>query len=150
MTIRIRAARVEDATAACTVLRRSITELCEADHRNDEAFLARWLANKTPENVLGWIASSNVFVAQDDTGIVGIAALGGSGQITLNYVAPEARFRGVSKALLHAAERKALELGFATCTLKSTKTAREFYLAAGYRELRSLPEGQMAKSLVPG
>src|SRR4051794_36389537 len=130
--MRIRAARAEDATAACTVLRRSITELCEADHRSDEPFLARWLENKKPENVLGWIAGSHVFVAEDDTGIVGIAALDGSGQITLNYVAPEARFRGVSRALFHAVEQRALELGLATCTLKSTKTARQFYLAAGY------------------
>ena len=135
--------------SACAVLRRSITELCEADHRNDGRFLARWLANKTPENVRGWIAGSHVFVAEDDTGIVGIAALDGSGQLTLNYVAPEVRFRGVSKALLHAAERRALELGFASCALKSTKTARQFYLAAGYRDLGDLTEGRMAKSLVP-
>jgi len=30
-------------------MRRSIAELCVADHRNDEAILSRWLGNKTPE-----------------------------------------------------------------------------------------------------
>jgi hypothetical protein len=48
----IRDAETEDALAACQVLRRSITELCISDHRNDPTILGRWLANKTPENVV--------------------------------------------------------------------------------------------------
>jgi hypothetical protein len=47
----IRAAVPEDALAACEVMRRSISELCEADHRNDPVILGRWLANKAPETV---------------------------------------------------------------------------------------------------
>jgi quinol monooxygenase YgiN len=39
----IRAARPEDAPAACDVLRRSITELCGADHHDDPEILRRWL-----------------------------------------------------------------------------------------------------------
>jgi len=37
----IRDAVPSDARAACEVLRRSITELCVADHRNEPAILAR-------------------------------------------------------------------------------------------------------------
>jgi hypothetical protein len=44
-----RRARVEDAAAACDVMRRSITELCLADHANDPTILEAWLANKTPD-----------------------------------------------------------------------------------------------------
>jgi hypothetical protein len=47
--MRIRNAVPEDAAAACEVMRRSIAELCVADHRNDPAILERWLANKTPD-----------------------------------------------------------------------------------------------------
>jgi hypothetical protein len=43
----IRDAMTEDAPAACDVLRRSISELCVADHGNDPTILARWLSNKT-------------------------------------------------------------------------------------------------------
>jgi len=50
--MKIRDARVVDAPAARQVLRRSIIELCVADHRNDPAILTKWLANKTPE-ILG-------------------------------------------------------------------------------------------------
>jgi len=145
--IRIRAARPDDAAAACHVLRRSITELCVEDHRNDEAFLARWLGNKTPENVRSWIADSHVFVAEEDDRIVAVSALTNSGHITLNYVSPDARFRGISKALVREMEQKAAELGRRICTLESTKTAERFYRALGYREQSNLAKGLLAKSL---
>ena len=54
-----------------------------------------------------------------------------AGEITLNYVAPDARFRGVIDALLVALEDRAMERGNQLCTLKSTETARRFYLERG-------------------
>lgn len=54
------------------------------------------------------------------------------GEITLNYVSPEARFRGVSRALLAALEARALASGNSRCRLESTETARRFYLSNGY------------------
>lgn len=56
----IRRATPEDAEAACQVLRRSITELCIADHQGDAQSLAAWLANKTPENVRRWTANQHL------------------------------------------------------------------------------------------
>lgn len=146
--MRIRAARAEDAIEACDVVRRSITELCEADHANDPALLARWLANKTPENVGVWIKASHVFVAEEGSRIIGVAALTSLGHLTLNYVAQEARFRGISRALLREAEGKARDLGCRVCTLQSTKTAERFYRTAGYRERSNLPQGVLGKLLV--
>jgi GNAT superfamily N-acetyltransferase len=55
-----------------------------------------------------------------------------AGHITLNYVSPDARFRGVSRALLAALEARAVERGNRQCTLNSTETALKFYLANGY------------------
>ena len=37
--------------------RRSIIELCHADHRGDGSTLSQWLANKTADNMRRWIAS---------------------------------------------------------------------------------------------
>ena len=51
----IRDAVPEDALSACEVMRRSISELCSADHHNDPVILGRWLADKTPEIVASWI-----------------------------------------------------------------------------------------------
>ncbi len=50
----------------------------------------------------------------------------------LNYVSPDARLRGVSKALLGRMEAEARFLGLAECGLDSTRTARTFYQSAGY------------------
>ena len=132
----IRDAVLADAPAACAVLRRSITELCVADHRNDPAILERWLANKTPEIVASWIAQPaiSMLVAVEGGIILAVGAVTNAGEITLNYVSPDARFRGVSRAMLGALEARAAERGNTRCTLISTATARRFYHAAGYVE----------------
>ncbi|MCW6512435.1 hypothetical protein [Lichenifustis flavocetrariae] len=49
--VHVRQARSDDAEAAWAVLRRSILDLCQADHGHDAATLEHWLANKTPETV---------------------------------------------------------------------------------------------------
>ncbi len=46
----IRDATPDDAIAGCEVLKRSIAELCAADHESKPAILAQWLGNKTTEN----------------------------------------------------------------------------------------------------
>ena len=134
--LEIRRARLADAAAACDVMRRSIGELCRADHANDPAILEAWLANKTPETVARWIArpDNHFFVACEGDAIRAVAAMTSAGEIMLNYVAPEARFKGVSRALLRTLEDTARALGQARCTLTSTKTARRFYRDAGYVE----------------
>ena len=131
----IRPARNEDAEDACLVLRRSIIELCVADQGNDAKILAGWLANKTPEHVRTWIGNPDnvVVVAEEDGAILGVGAVARSGEITLNYVSPDARFRGVSKAMLARLEVQASAFGQTLCVLTSTSTARRLYEAAGYR-----------------
>jgi GNAT superfamily N-acetyltransferase len=136
----IRDAVAEDAPAACQVMRRSITELCVADHRDDPTILMRWLSNKTPEIVVSWIArpDNSLLVAVEHSTIIAVGSVTDAGEITLNYVSPDARFRGVSRALLGALEARALERGNARCTLTSTQTARRFYKSNGYVEERPL------------
>lgn len=132
----IRGARAEDAPAGCEALRRSIADLCAADHRNDPAILARWLGNKTPEIFRSWIAQAgnSLLVAVEGDEILAVGSVTDEGKITLNYVSPDARFRGVSRAMLRALEARAAERGNVRCTLISTETARRFYRANGYVE----------------
>jgi GNAT superfamily N-acetyltransferase len=132
----IREARPGDAQEACAVLRRSIIELCAADHAGDTHFLAARLANKTPENFAAWMqrADACYLLAIERDAIAAVGAVTDGGEILLNYVAPEARFHGASSALLAALERRAAERGATQCTLVGTQTARRFYLARGYRE----------------
>ncbi|MCO5066963.1 MAG: GNAT family N-acetyltransferase [Rhizobiaceae bacterium] len=153
--MRIRTAHADDAEGACEVLRRSIKELCVADHGDDLQSIEGWLSNKTPENVRSWIAAptQRLLVAEKDGRIVGIGGATEAGEITLNYVSPDARFQGVSKAILAALEGYLREKGQKRSTLSSTLTAHQFYCTAGYEnagepqawgKLRSQP---MAKTL---
>ena len=107
----IRDAQPEDAHSACEVVRRSISELCAADHGNDPTVLSQWLKNKTLGNVASWIArpDNSVLVAVEHGTILAVGAVTDSGEVTLNYVSPGARFRGVSRALLSALENRAAE-----------------------------------------
>ncbi len=126
----------EDAPAGCVVMRRSIAELCGTDHKNDPSILARWLGNKTVENFVAWIEQpdNSLMVAAEDGKIVAVGSVTDAGSIGLNYVSPDARFRGVSRALLRALEARAIVRGNRQCTLTSTETARQFYLSNGYVE----------------
>ncbi len=139
----VRDATPEDGSAGCEVMRRSIAELCVADHRNDPAILGRWLSNKTPEIFRSWISPDNsllvavetdAILAVETDAILAVGCVTGDGEITLNYVSPEARFCGVSTALLASLEKRAIERGNEVCRLESTETARRFYLARGYSE----------------
>jgi len=107
--VRIRDATPDDAEAACAVLRASIIELCTADHGNDPTLLERWLANKRPEIVAGWIGrpEHSLLVAVDGGDILAVGEVRDAGEITLNYVAPQARFCGISRAMLSAATQSA-------------------------------------------
>jgi GNAT superfamily N-acetyltransferase len=140
--IAIRDATADDADAACEVMRRSIVELCVADHGSDPKILASWLANKQPQVFRSWLArgGQSYLLAVAAGRIAGVGAVTDGGEITLNYVSPDFRFRGVSRSLLAELERRAAERGCDCCTLLSTTTARRFYLARGYTETGS-PQG---------
>jgi GNAT superfamily N-acetyltransferase len=132
--VEIRDATPEDADQACDVLRRSISQLCFVDHGNEPAILNAWLANKRPEIVAAWVSQpgNSLLLAVEGGAILAVGSVTDAGEITLNYVAPEARFRGVSRALLAALEARAFERGNTLCRLTSTETAHRFYRSAGY------------------
>ena len=133
----IRDARLGDADKACHVIRASITELCIADHRGNPDILERWLASKTPENVAAWAGAdgASLLVAVEADDVLAVGGVRDDGEITLNYVSPAARFRGVSAAMLNALEARAVTRGATRITLLSTETAHRFYLARGYRDM---------------
>lgn len=151
----IRPADVADAEEAASVLRRSIRELCVLDHGGDAQALDQWLGNKTPGHVRSWIEAPDgrIVVAKGDGVVFGVGGASRGGVITLNYVAPEVRFKGVSKAILASLEAYLRDQECAQSTLTSTRTAYAFYLAAGYEDAGQpefwgkLPGQPMKKSL---
>lgn len=134
MAITVRSALEADAPAACEVLRRSIRELCSADHHDNEAVLAAWLENKTVENVAAWVRSKSNFsvVAVEETVVRGFALLQRDGEVHFCYAAPEAIGRGAGKLMLQALEQEAARSGLKTLRLTSTLTAKPFYERHAY------------------
>ena len=133
----IRDATPADAVKACEAIRASITELCIADHNRNPEILRRWLAGKTPDNVAAWAtaAGSSLLVGVEDDAVLAVGGVTDAGEITLNYVSPKARFRGISAAMLKSLEARAVERGAVEITLLSTKTAQRFYQSRGYRDV---------------
>ncbi len=151
MTLELRPATDGDAAAGMDVIRRSIKELCRADHHDDPAELAAWLANKTIDNWSGWLGRRDaaLIVAEDAAALCGVGMVSFAGEIVVNYVAPEARFRGVSKAMMRELERLAFAQGARVATLESTVAAQPFYLAQGYTAIAGGDPMRMGKRLVP-
>ena len=153
----VRAAQPEEAAEIAALLRRSITELCAADHRGDPAALAEWLANKTPEAVAAWIAdpAQHLVVAEIDGRLAGVAAAHDDGTILLNYVSPRQSRRGASTAGLAVLEAWLRAKGVREARLESTATAHDFYRAHGFRDIgppvawRGADAYPMRKGLAP-
>jgi GNAT superfamily N-acetyltransferase len=133
----VRPAEVSDAAAAIEVVRHSIRELCVADHHNDESTLSTWLANKTSQNFLTWLAHVDNFcaVAESNSLLLGVGVLHRRGEILLFYLAPGAQRQGIGRMIHAALEEKANQWGLASLHLDSTALACTFYEALGYRRI---------------
>ena len=129
-----RAAETCDAQAAVAVLRRSIIELCVADHQNDPATLEKWLENKTVEHFHAWLANERnaCVITESGAKLNGVGMIGRNGEILLCYVLPEAQGRGFGRAILGALEERAAAWRLQKLRLASTMMARAFYEKHGY------------------
>lgn len=130
----IRPALPDEAEAAIDLVRRSITQLCVEDHQNDPATLQGWLANKSAKNMRAWIETPGcfAFAAEREGQLAGIGVYTGAGDLLLLYVDPNARFSGVSSALLKHMEDSARALRLPSLHVSASRAARRFFLERGY------------------
>jgi GNAT superfamily N-acetyltransferase len=135
MMIQIRHETEADAAEAVDTLRRSITELCIADHQNDPTGVEGWLCNKTVDAWCIRIARDDavVLVAEQGSKVIGVGMVTLSGDILFNYIRPEIRFDGVSEAILAGLEEVLRSRDVHCCRLESTITAQSFYENCGFR-----------------
>lgn len=135
MALIVRPARTNDADAVTHLLRRSITELCVADHHNDATALGDWLANKTPDQFHRWLANPDNYmvVAEENHQVLGVGTVRGNGYVSLLYRLPGAEGRGVGRAIFLALEQHVRASGLRELTTESTTTARGFYEGMGFK-----------------
>lgn len=131
----VRQAVPMDAEAAVEVVRRSIAELCTADHCGDADTIAKWLSNKTVPNFVSWIENQDNFcvIAEANGRMQGVGLLRRSGEIVLFYLSPGAQRQGMGKAIHSVLEEKANAWGLPELKLESTALACLFYENLGYR-----------------
>ncbi|MDR7125049.1 GNAT family N-acetyltransferase [Pseudotabrizicola sp. 4114] len=148
MNILVRRGTRGDAPAAVETLRRSISDLCEIDYQDDPHRLAQWLRNKTEASWMAWIDrdDATVLVADRAGKLASVGMVDHLGNILLNCVHPEARFCGVSKAMLASLEDVARGHHAERCRLETTRTARAFYERCGYVPLKG-STAHLSKSL---
>ncbi|MGB3335713.1 MAG: GNAT family N-acetyltransferase, partial [Devosia sp.] len=111
----------------------SIRQLCGADHQQDEVAIAAWVGGPDKFVRLLQRPEAVLVVAELDGALAGLAGFSGD-SVTLNYVHPDFRFRGVSKALMREVEARLAAAGVAIGRLDSTHTALSFYRAIGWVE----------------
>jgi GNAT superfamily N-acetyltransferase len=131
----LRPATANDAYAAAALLRRSITELCATDHQHDEATLTQWLANKTPERFMQWLANTDNYciIAEENEALLGVAAIARNGHINLLYLLPGAQGRGIGKALYLALEAQTNRWDLRKLITHSNTDACTFYQRMGFQ-----------------
>jgi putative acetyltransferase len=129
-------AKVEDAEQICSVIRRSICEICVKDYP-EQRMIDEWCKNKTPENITLWLKDpENYFIVSFDAShkMEGVGLYRESlATILLLYVLPESLGKGVGGALLRALEERAAALSHTRIELESTITSEKFYERHGYK-----------------
>ena len=146
--ITVRRAEGPDIPAMSRILIASITRLCSADHGDAPEVIAAWTANKSEPGVALMLHNPDqtLFVAERAGRVVAVGAVSGN-EITLNYVDPDHRRTGVSGALLAALERELAGRGVGVASLRSTATARDFYLSQGWTEDAPVPRGRFITAI---
>ncbi|MGL1919552.1 MAG: GNAT family N-acetyltransferase [Hyphomicrobiales bacterium] len=150
MPISLSIAKAEQAEQLIRLICASITELCAADHTNLAEPLSQWLGNKTQDNMLRWIAAPEIFmlVAHMDDKLAGMGSVNDQGRVLMNYVHPNFRFVGVSKAIMNGLLAHCKSLDLRQATLESSKTALEFYKGCGWEVIKSTDDKiEMIKDL---
>ncbi|ODT80942.1 MAG: hypothetical protein ABS76_14215 [Pelagibacterium sp. SCN 64-44] len=128
---------------------RSIRFLCFQDHGDDPATMESWIGDGSPAKFLRLLddANAHLVVAEEDGAIVGLGARHGN-QVTLNYVDPDHRFKGISKEIMLHLQAQMSAEGLKLAYLNSSRTAAAFYLVLGWhRSGVDLPDGSIPMSM---
>ena len=152
----LRPATVFDVFDMSEVLVASITQLCQRDHLGDPECLAQWCGNKSPADIRGWIAAGLVpTVATSLERILGVGLVTPQAEVSLLYVAPWGKSRGVGGALLKYLEAELAAQGHAAAHSTATNSGLGFYLSQGWQvsgastNCFGLPGHPMRKLLQP-
>jgi putative acetyltransferase len=130
----IRPVRDGDYAAIARLRRQTIRQVNARDYP-DEA-IRRWSAKESAATLRASADRHRRWVAVERGRIVGFCEHDLGGALSRLYVHKDHLRKGIGTRLLAVAEDSLRSLGFAHVTLDATVTARDFYVANGYRQSR--------------
>ena len=151
--VSIRLAKPQDHKRIVEIQLNALKVLAAKDYNQEQ--LAALIASKTTPRSLDEIT----FIAEINSQAVGFASLLDSGNtIGAIFVEPDSARKGIGSKLLHALEQEAIKRQVPILWVCSSLTGYNFYLANGYRLLRTtafpldstyIPCKQMKKRILP-
>ena len=133
---KVREANMSDSAEVCSVLRRSIIEVCGSDY-NSQSVIEEWLSNKTEVNISKWIQSETTYslvCVDENDSIVGFGQITLKGEILLIYLVPEALYKGNGKLILQQMEKLMSKHCVDEIHTVSSITAKPFYKRNGFMQ----------------
>jgi ribosomal protein S18 acetylase RimI-like enzyme len=130
--IALRPARPDDADRIQELHTASVRTLCRGHYAPH--IIDGWLAGRSASGYLSAIEQGVLFVAERNDRVVGFGHYA-PGAVIAIFVDPAASRRGVGRALLDHAMAHARVGWSGPVRLEATLNAREFYEAAGFREV---------------
>ena len=134
MSVRIRPATPDDASALVAVHHEAVEALSGAQYSEEER--NAWIRFVTEEAMRQGVSTAEAiaFVAETDETVVGFSTLHGQ-EVRAVYVHPAAQNRGVGTDLLRAVEAEARARDVQTLTVSASLNAIGFYDAHGYERV---------------
>ena len=133
--LRVRPYRSEDLQAAIEVFQRAVHEVASRDYAPEE--IDAWAPE--PPDVAFWrerLASGNVWVCEVDGRVAGFTRVEDDGYVDLVFVHPDFQRRGVASALFAEVLAWASAKGVKCLFTESSRSARAFFEAKGFRVVR--------------
>jgi GNAT superfamily N-acetyltransferase len=134
--VTIRPYHPRDLTALMALFRASVHGTARRDYSARQ--LAAWAPRDLDQEA--WerrLEANHTLAAEEDAMIVGFAELAPGGHVDMLFVVPDRQRRGIARALLRALETEAARRGEQRLTTDASRTARPFFLAAGFRPVEA-------------
>jgi putative acetyltransferase len=144
--MRIRLARDGDYAAIARLRRQTIRHVNARDYPDD--VIRRWSGKEDVRTLRASAGPCRRWVALDRGRVVGFCEHNFDGELSRIYVHKDCLGTGIGSRLLEVAEASLQKQGCTEIRLESTITARDFYVARGYKVVRKAGYGGNAKEPV--
>ena len=130
--VKVRPYRPRDLSGLMVLFRDSVHHIARRDYTPEQ--LSAWAPPDLDRDAWAKRIEANYALVAEEKGVpIGFAELTEGGHLDMLFVAPDRQRRGIARALLRAIEAQAVHWGKRHLTTDASRTARPFFLKAGFR-----------------